>query len=75
MLVCTPQFSLYHSLHEKQNYIECNGKALGRVKVTKLLAGVLPELTLRLERTCHKVTFFLLCCLSWPEKDASLSSF
>ena len=39
------------------------------------VARVLPGLTLRLGRTCHKVTFFLLCCLTWPEEDASLSSF
>ena len=29
MLVCTPQFFLYHSLHEKQNYMSAMGRPWG----------------------------------------------
>ena len=37
MLVSTPQMSRYHSLDRKDIDIKCNGKALERVNVTKLL--------------------------------------
>ena len=37
MLVSTPQMSRYHSLDRKEIDIKCNGKALERVNVTKLL--------------------------------------
>ena len=37
MLVSTPQMSHYHSLDRKEFGIKCNGKALERVNVTKLL--------------------------------------
>ncbi|XP_068728845.1 uncharacterized protein [Montipora capricornis] len=37
MLVSTPQISRYHSLDRKEIDIKCNGKALERVNVTKLL--------------------------------------
>ena len=39
MLVSTPQMSRYHSLDRKEFYIKCNGKALERVNVTKLLGA------------------------------------
>ena len=37
MLVSTPQMSHYHSFDRKEIDIKCNGKALERVNVTKLL--------------------------------------
>ena len=48
-MVSIPHTSFYHSLHENQITLACNGKALQRMNVNKLLPRCLPGLTLRLE--------------------------
>ena len=67
--------SLYHSLHEKEINIECNGKALERVNVTKLLPECLPGLTLGLEEHVTKLLSSCYVVLAALRKMRDLAPF
>ena len=74
MLVFTPRMSRYHSLDRKEIDIKCNGKALERVNVTKLLGVYLDSHLDWKEQVQYKTTLLLLWRLSCLEKDTSSCS-